>query len=413
MILKISSGVSPQRFSLFITSELCKINPIINILVLNIFLNLEEPFKKNKVARWDSLYIYYISGTGNARLSSQWIAEEAEKSGLKTVVQQIDRLENIALPPADEKTLIGFAFPTHGFNAAPIMLKFIAGFPPGLCREIFLLNTRAGMKLYKLFLPGLSGLAQILPAFMLLIKGYRCIGFRPVDLPSNWIPLHPGLRKKVIESIIKRCEPIVRNFAKRILSGEKVWRGLLSLPVDLLISPVALGYYIGGRFFLSKTFIANDNCNNCGICIDECPTKSIRMVRNRPYWKLTCESCMRCLNHCPQRAIEAAHGMATFFLILITAINARVFLFIIKSLNILPEVWWWKVISQFLGIGIMVFSAALLYLIMHYAMGMKPVRLFVKFTSLTTLPFWRRYNHLKGRNKNKMQGDKKSNSEIK
>ena len=50
--------------------------------------------------KWKSLYIYYISGTGNARASSEWIADEAEKRGLKTVVQQIDRLENIVMPSA-------------------------------------------------------------------------------------------------------------------------------------------------------------------------------------------------------------------------------------------------------------------------------------------------------------------------
>ena len=116
---------------------------------------------------WNSLYIYYISGTGNARKSSEWIADEASKRGLKTVVQQIDRLENIAMPSAEDRPLVGFAFPTHGFNAAPIMLKFIAGFPRGLSKEIFLLNTRAGMKLSKLFMPGLTGVALILPAFIL------------------------------------------------------------------------------------------------------------------------------------------------------------------------------------------------------------------------------------------------------
>jgi ferredoxin len=352
------------------------------------------------VAAWSSLYIYYISGTGNARLSSQWIAEEGEKKGLKTVVQQIDRLENINMPSPDEKPLIGFAFPTHGFNAAPIMLRFLAGFPSGLGREVFLLNTRAGMKLYKLFLPGLTGLALILPAFILWLKGYKCIGFRPVDLPSNWIPLHPGLKKKVIESIIVRCEPIVKKFANKILSGKKVYRGLFSLPVDLLVSPVALGYYIGGRFFLSKTFIANNKCNNCGICIKECPTSSIRLVMNRPYWKLTCESCMRCLNICPQKAIEAAHGMATLFIILITALNTKLIMIMINSLGIQPEALWWKVTSQLLGMAVMVLSAAFMYLIMHVAMAVKPVKLLVRFTSLTTLPFWRRYRYLKDK-KNK------------
>jgi ferredoxin len=346
---------------------------------------------------WKSLYIFYISGTGNARASSEWIADEGTKRGLKTVVQQIDRLENIVIPQSGEKPLIGFAFPTHGFNAAPIMLKFIAGFPRNICKEVFLLNTRAGMKLYKLFMPGLSGVALILPAFILRLKGYKCIGFRPVDLPSNWIPLHPGLRKKVIESIFTRCEKIVRKFADRIFSGEKVYRGLFSLPVDLLVSPLAMGYYVGGRFFLSKTFIANYNCNNCGICIKECPTSSIKLVENRPYWKLTCESCMRCLNHCPQRAIEAAHGMATAFWIIFTVLNTQILLFIINTLNIPPDTLWWKLTAQVIGIAGMVLIAAFLYRIMHFAMGFKPVRYLVRFTSLTAFTFWRRYIFLKNR----------------
>lgn len=340
---------------------------------------------------WDSLYIYYISGTGNAKASSEWIADEAIKRGMKVVVQRIDRLENIKMPDRGERPLIGFAFPTHGFNAAPIMLRFIAGFPAHLCRHIFLLNTRAGMKLYKLFTPGLSGLALILPAFILRLKGYRCIGYRPVDLPSNWIPLHPGIKKKVIDSIFIRCERIVREFAQKIFSGRRVWRGLYSLPIDILISPVAFGYYVAGRFFLSKTFIASNKCNNCGQCIRECPTRSIKLVRNRPYWKLTCESCMRCLNRCPEKAIEAAHGMAVAIYMLIIAVNSWLALLTVKWLNITPEVWWWKLVTSATSLALTILIPALAYIIFHYAMGFKPVRYIIRFTSFTTLPFWRRY----------------------
>jgi ferredoxin len=350
------------------------------------------------MGNWKSLYIYYMSGTGNARASSFWIADEAQKSGLKTTVQQIDRLENIEMPDKESNPLIGFAFPTHGFNAAPIMLRFISGFPRGMGREVFLLNTRAGMKLYKLFLPGLSGVALILPAFMLWLKGYRCIGFRPVDLPSNWISLHPGLRRKVSESIFRRCERIVRRFTRKILSGEKVYRGLFSIPVDLLISPVALGYYVGGRFFLAKTFIANSQCNNCGLCVKECPTSSITIINNRPYWKLSCESCMRCLNFCPQKAIESAHGMAIGFWIIFTAINTQIILLIVNAFDIVAAKWWWLAISNIISIGGMVLITAVLYRLMHYAMAAKPLRHLVRFTSLTALPFWRRYNYQKNRN---------------
>jgi hypothetical protein len=39
--------------------------------------------------KWDSLYIYCFSGTGNALASSYWIAEEAEKMGIKAIVQEM------------------------------------------------------------------------------------------------------------------------------------------------------------------------------------------------------------------------------------------------------------------------------------------------------------------------------------
>ena len=355
---------------------------------------------------WNSLYIYYISGTGNAEASSYWIADEAEKQGIKTLVQRIDRIENIRFPENKSDTLLGFAFPTHGFNSAPIMLKFIAGFPRGNGSDVFLLNTRAGMKLSRLFMPGLSGVALILPAFLLWLKGYRCIGFRPVDLPSNWISLHPGIRENVIASIFERCEKIVRIFTRKILSGKKIYRGLLSLPVDLLVSPIALAYYAGGRFFLAKTFISNNKCTNCGLCIKDCPTESIIEVSHRPYWKLSCESCMRCMNRCPNKAIESAHGMAILFWIIFTAINGEVIFLLINALNISTEKWWWWIISNIISIAGMVLITTLLYMIIHQAMSVKLIRYLVRFTSLTSFPFWRRYNYRKKVKNNKAPDQK-------
>jgi len=367
-----------------------KINSIINILVIS-FCFPYKPDCGTMVQNWDSLYIYCFSGTGNALASSPWIAGEANKLGIKAIVQQIDLKGNLHFPEKNERVLIGFAYPTHGFNAAPILIRFVAGFPAGLGKEVFLLNTRAGLKFSKFYIQGVSGLALIVPALILWLKGYKCIGFRPVDLPSNWISLHPGLKKKSVDSIIERCEGIVRKFAVKLFSGEKVWRGLYSLPADLLISPIALGYYIGGRYFLSKTFFATNNCDNCGLCIKECPTSSIKLVNNRPYWKLTCESCMRCMNSCPKKAIGAAHGMAAGFVFLITAVNSGLIMLLLSSFCLHPDIWWWKLLSRVLGILLLITVPAAVYIITHIAMGFKPFHYLVKYTSFTTLPFWRRY----------------------
>jgi len=117
-----------------------------------------------------------------------------------------------------DRTLIGFCSPTHGFNSPPILVKFIRKFPYVKNADVFILNTRAGLKLHKLFIPGLSGLAQILPALILKLKGYRIFGMQPLDLPSNWISVHPGLRKKVVNSIYHRCYRIVNSFALKMIS---------------------------------------------------------------------------------------------------------------------------------------------------------------------------------------------------
>ena len=85
----------------------------------------------------------------------------------------------------------------------PIMLKFIINFPKTKNTKAFILNTRGGLKMGKLFLPGLSGVAQIFPAVVLRLKGMKIVGMQPLDLPSNWLLLHPGLKMKVILSIKK------------------------------------------------------------------------------------------------------------------------------------------------------------------------------------------------------------------
>ncbi|TFG74238.1 MAG: flavodoxin family protein, partial [Chrysiogenales bacterium] len=143
---------------------------------------------------YDHATIYYFSGTGNALTASRWIAENAEKKGIKADLISIDRFKKINVPAAEGKKLIGFCYPTHGFNLPWIMLKFIARFPVRERCDVFLLNTRAGMKICKWFAPGISGIAQILPALILLVKGFRIRSLFPLDMPSNWISVHPGFK---------------------------------------------------------------------------------------------------------------------------------------------------------------------------------------------------------------------------
>ncbi|MBT6763952.1 MAG: hypothetical protein HOA90_05405, partial [Prolixibacteraceae bacterium] len=285
--------------------------------------------------------------------------------------------------------LIGFCYPTHGFNAPPIVIDFLLKFPKAR-NNIFLLNTRAGMKISKIFTPGLSGLAQLLPAHILKIKGYKIVGFQPMDLPSNWISVHPGLKGKVVDSIFNRCEIITQKFAGKILSGKKIYRGLISLPIDLLISPIGLAYYFYGRFVLSKAFIADSNCNNCRICENECPLNAIIQKYGRPFWTNKCESCMHCMNRCPQKAIQTPH---LFVLIIWWLVFSAVPLWIARWLahdaNFFAQNFdlIFYLAMAITGLPIVFFS----YRILHFLMKFRFINWLITFTSLTRFNFWRSY----------------------
>jgi ferredoxin len=343
----------------------------------------------------DNLTFYYFSGTGNSKHVCDWFSDEAENSGIK--VEKINLSVDRQSPEVKAGNSIGIISPTHGFNYPPLVLHFILRFPRTKNKtKVFLMNTRAGMKLSKLFLPGGSGIALWLSAIILLFKGYKIISLRSIDLPSNWISLHPGLRQKVITSMFTKYEKDTREYARKIVSGKNVFRKSLWLfmPVDLALAPLAFGYYIIGRFVLAKTFMASYLCDNCNLCIKQCPIKAISLVDNRPYWSFRCESCMHCMNICPRRAIESTHGYLALVVILLYS------LILTGLYSIYPPNEWPLLKTGFPGSGFIrfTFESALIlllllitYRLVHFLKRYRWFDNLITYTSLTKFTFWRRY----------------------
>ena len=343
---------------------------------------------------YDHLVLYYFSGTGNARNCAQWIKADAASKGVNVELINISSIKKFQYPELKEGIVLnGFIYPTHGFNAPPLVLKFLWKFPKVSNSNAFVMNTRGGMKLGKIFTPGLSGIALFLPALILLLKGYRIRALKPVDLPSNWISLHPGLRKKVIDSIYLHWKANVLRFSDKILSGKSIYRGLMDLPLDLILLPIAVLYYFFGRFMLAKTFIATDECTQCNVCIKGCPVKAISMNNDIPFWSFSCESCMRCMNSCPERAIQTSHSfslaiwylasLAGGILVARTLIQTGFFTyqdFILK-----------EIIDPLTGIVVTFLFVYIAYKMLHFGLRYNWVNVAIKYTSFTYYRFWRRY----------------------
>jgi ferredoxin len=341
---------------------------------------------------FSKLTIYYFSGTGNAFNVSVWISQIAKIYYIPYRIVNITKVNVKELAEHQEDELIAFVSPVHGFNYPPVMLSFLAGFPRGKAKVI-LLNTRAGMLIKKWITPGLSGITFYFASLILLIKGYRIYGMLPVDMPSNWMSIHPGLNDRTIKYLHVKNKERITSFTKKIFSGKKVFSALKEAVQDLAIAPVSLMYYIIGRFVFAKTYYASHACDNCNVCVKNCPVKAIKIVNNRPYWTFECESCMKCMSSCPKKAIQTGHGFISLVILLqysgLLVIFYKYFnryIYYIQS----------ETIKFFLESAIFVTLLSVCYRLVHYLMRFGFFEKIMLYTSFTRYNFWgKRYRALR------------------
>jgi ferredoxin len=278
------------------------------------------------------------------------------------------------------------------------MLYFIFRFPKSNKNQVFLINTRAGMKFGKLFITGLSGVALLFSALILKFKKYKIIGMRSIDLPSNWISLHPGLKPSAIESIFVKRKNDTISFITKLLEGKKSYSAFKDIIQDMIVAPIAVLYYIFARFIFSKSFIASKDCTHCNLCIEQCPVNAIKLVDKRCFWTYKCESCMQCMNTCPHRAIETAHGFIIGLSYLVYAV-ILVWLYEVLNIEYFEKT---SVVGGYAALLLFAFNSAIYlmfiflgYRIMHYLLRFRFFERVFVYTSFTKYKFWKRYKPFK------------------
>lgn len=341
---------------------------------------------------YQKLVIYYFSGTGNSRNVALWLSNVAKENSIESRLINISRIDRLTIEQPDTDELVVFVSPIHGFNYPPVMMHFIMRFPNGK-NKVLLMNTRAGMLIGKWITPGLTGIAFYLSALILKLKGYSIKAMFPVDLPSNWISVHPGLNERTVKYLHKRNQEKVYRFAQKVFSGGSDFHGLYEIIQDTLVAPISLGYYFIGRFMFAKTYFASSDCNNCDLCIKACPVKAIKKVDNRPFWTFNCESCMHCMGNCPKKAIETGHGYIMLFSLLFSLLLSGLFYKYFAELFFdIEHTFAGFVLNSALFLAIL----AVWYWVIHFSMRFRLVERIIVYTSLTKYKFWgRRYKALR------------------
>lgn len=281
-----------------------------------------------KMTSYKEALFYVMSGTGNTLRVARWMAERAEEAGISSRVVPLAEGRPNAEAGKGRRRLVGLFMPTHGFTAPWHMIRFALRMPWGEGTHAVVVSSCAGSKFGRVFLPGMEGTAGFLIALILLLKGYAVRGVAGVDMPSNWIALHPGFREDNARAIIERARPKATAFIDGLLEDKRRYGRIICLLFGILLLPVSAGYLLYGRFLFAKLFFADNRCNGCGLCARDCPTGAIKMLgkkRPRPYWTYRCESCMHCIAFCPEEAVQAGHSWAVI-LYFVTSVPAAQYL---------------------------------------------------------------------------------------
>jgi ferredoxin len=253
--------------------------------------------------------VLYSTGTGNSFRVACWAREIFADKKIPCVIRQITTRSPEGLPIARPGDYLGVSVPTHGFGAQWSVVKKVLALPRGNGCTGFVTACCAGMKLGRIHVPGVEGTAAWGIALILALKGYKVRAVNGVDMPSNWIVVHPGFSRASAVSMSEQCRRRYALLLDRVTSGRNFFpaRSFVTLVLGIALLPVTLGYNLLGRFVLSKMLFADKRCTSCGQCARSCPVHGITM-RNQgkpfPRWSFKCESCMRCVGFCPERAIQ-------------------------------------------------------------------------------------------------------------
>jgi ferredoxin len=337
--------------------------------------------------------LYFYSGTGNSYRVATWLAGALRATGAGVTLRSVE-----AGRPADEigsgeSALVGLVTPTHGFTAPWTMLSFVLRLPRRSGTHAVAIATRAGSRVGSTYTPGFEGTATLLLALVLLAKGYQVRGLTGIDMPSNWLALHPGLRPATVAGITARAEARVGRFMAAVLAGRRPRGSWLVYLLGLLVLPISLAYMLIGRFFLGKLFYASERCNGCGLCAEHCPNGAIVMHgsgdQRRPYWTFHCESCMRCMGFCPHGAVEASYvlGVAAYLLAGLLP-TAAVLAWLVARAPVLAILHW--IPGWVLDSATALLTIGLLYPLFHLLLGIKGVNRLL--TWLTPTHYYRRYH---------------------
>ena len=241
--------------------------------------------------------IYFFSGTGNSFIVAQDLANGLDAK----LISVISSMEDAVIDTTAE--VIGIVFPIYDFKAPLLIETFIKKLNCTHDAYIFAVCTygvlpiKTMMKLKK----SLGLINKELSGAFTIKMPHSGVGYSEIPIEKQ---------KHMFEAWNRRCPQIIEYVHHRktgLVEQNNTIYYLVLLGILLKMMPSLFGMLksVILHGWDSLAFVANEQCNSCGLCERICPVNNISMKNDAPVWSDKCINCFACLQWCPEEAINA------------------------------------------------------------------------------------------------------------
>ena len=250
----------------------------------------KTPFQK--------IILAYFSGTGCTKAAVSCF--EDRLTGLGIQVDTICIPSDNALRIGASDLLIVFS-PVYAFRLASIVEDWVKRLPKAQNTYAAIISVSGGGEISP------NTACRTFCKRILIRKGYRFIYENMLVMPSNFAS-HAGaqLNKQLIDALPKKTAQMIDD----ILSGKR--KSTHPKLQDRFFASIGKGEHLGAKFF-GASIRTSKQCNQCGLCIRNCPKKNIQMKEEKPVFGFHCILCLRCIYACPRKALSP--GILKFFVL--------------------------------------------------------------------------------------------------
>jgi len=250
-------------------------------------------------------FIFYCSPAGTTRHVAEVMGKKLAGYGRQVAVCTLGKEEQKLsaimreIEATKEPVCLFIGSPVYSSHALPLVIDFIARLPQR--RQAYAVpfatwgGATSGLALAEMGEAlrareyGLVGAARVVAVHSLMWETDNPVGAGHPDADDD----------RMIENLVAAIELNLELPEPLVLSS----KALFYQPEAAAAEMRKLNLEIA-RGILPRRLVNEDRCNQCGVCVDQCPVAALSLDPY-PVYADHCILCFNCMRCCPEKAIEA------------------------------------------------------------------------------------------------------------